>query len=111
MAEFEPPRDFTRGQSADHSWHEANAVEVVSDAIRRGLHPKGAVELVGESPHPSDPSSTNIEYRVPVVPAIMDHDQATTVTPSSEDAPLDYEDPGDTSEGHEDQSETGHADQ
>lgn len=67
----------------EHWWHRQNAVEVVSDAIRRGLHPKGEVEVVGESAHPSDPDTTNVEYRVPVVPAIVDHDQTTTVTPGA----------------------------
>lgn len=75
-------RAHTPGLAADHWWHIQNAVEVVSDAIRRGLHPKGDVELVGERSHPTDPNTTDVVYRVPVVPAIVDHDQTTTLTPA-----------------------------
>lgn len=89
-------RAHTPNLPDDHPWHEQNAVEVIADAIRRGLHPKGGVELVGERPHPTDPNSTDVEYRVPVVPAIVDHDQTTTVTPSSEDA--EAEEPDQTEE-------------
>jgi hypothetical protein len=74
-------RAHTPGLPADHWWHGQNAVAVLGDAIQRGLHPKGEVELVGESPHPTDPNTTDVEYRVPVVPSIIDHDQGTTVSP------------------------------
>jgi hypothetical protein len=76
-------RAHTPGLPADHWWHGQNAVAVLGDAIQRGLHPKGEVELVGESPHPTDRNTTNVEYRVPVVPAIVDHEPETTQTPGA----------------------------
>lgn len=75
-------RSHTLGLSVDHVTHQANAAATLQDALQRGMHPKGPVELVGEESHPSDPATTNVTYAVPVVPAVIDHENHTTVTPS-----------------------------
>lgn len=80
-------RSHTSGLDADHEYHRRNMVAVIQDALQRGLHPKGEPELVGERPHPSDPDTTDLEYRVQVVPAIVDHEPGLTATPSVELVP------------------------
>jgi hypothetical protein len=66
----------------DHPVHLANASETLGDAIRRGLHPKGDVHLVDAS-EVDEPREkyTSLTYAVDVVPAVIDHDAASTVTP------------------------------
>lgn len=69
------------GYGADHPAHTHNAAEVVADATRRGLHPKGPVRLVGSDVLEEKRSQTTaLTYEVPVVPAVIDHDAASTVT-------------------------------
>lgn len=81
-------RAHTKGLGADHEMHLPNFSGVLQSALQQGLHPKDVPELESESDHPSDPSSTNLAYRVKVVPAISDEDPASTVTPSSLNAAL-----------------------
>jgi hypothetical protein len=71
------------GIADDHPWHLANAGAVVQEAIQRGLHPKGDVMLVASQEHDRGPRSkwTDLTYQVPVVPAIVDTDAGSTVTP------------------------------
>lgn len=66
----------------DHPVHRLNAAEVLGDAIRRGLHPKSDVDLVDVA-ETDEPRSkiTALTYAVDVVPAIIDHDAASTLTP------------------------------
>lgn len=70
------------GIADDHPWHVANAGSVIQEAVQRGLHPKGDVVLVATEEHDNGPRSkwTDLTYQVPVVPAIVDHDPASTVT-------------------------------
>jgi hypothetical protein len=66
----------------DHPVHAQNAAEVVGDAMRRGLHPKGNVHLVDAVEHDEPRSQrTVLTYEVDVVPAIVDEDVNTTSTP------------------------------
>ena len=66
----------------DHPMHLRNAVAVIQDAVQRGLHPKGDVVLAEQSEHDEPRSKfTDLTYVVPVVPAIVDTDAASTVTP------------------------------
>jgi hypothetical protein len=74
-------RNHTRDLPADHESHLANFASTLQDALQRGLHPKAAPELVSETDHPVDPNSTDLTYRVPVVPAVADEEPETTVTP------------------------------
>jgi len=65
-----------------HPLHLANAAEVLGDATRRGLHPKGGVELVGSVETEGLRSGyTALTYAVDVVPAVVDRDAASTATP------------------------------
>lgn len=66
----------------DHPAHLRNAAEVLGDATRRGLHPKGDVHLVDvtEVDEPRE-KWTALTYAVDVVPAVIDRDPASTVTP------------------------------
>lgn len=66
----------------DHPVHRRNAAEVLGDAIRRGLHPKGDVHLVDVTETDERRNrTTSLTYAVDVVPAIVDHDAASTLTP------------------------------
>lgn len=66
----------------DHPVHLTNAAEVLGDAIRRGLHPKGDVHLVDAEEHDERRSRhTALTYEVDVVPAIVDDDVNSTLTP------------------------------
>lgn len=76
-------RHHTKGLPEDHEYHRTNFVSVLQAALQQGLHPKRAPELESEEPHPSDPNSTNITYRVHVVPSVADEHPETTVTPST----------------------------
>lgn len=60
--------------------HTANAVAVVSEAIQRGLHPRGDVSFDGASDHP-DGVSLTLTYSVETVPASIDHTPGETTTP------------------------------
>lgn len=67
---------------ADHPVHLANAGEVLGDALRRGLHPKGDVHLVDTAEHDERRSQhTALTYEVDVVPAVVDDDAESTLTP------------------------------
>lgn len=77
-------RVFTVGQvglGPDHPVHRMNAAETLGDAIRRGLHPKGDVHLIGavETDRPRE-RHTVLTYEVEVVPAVIDRDAASTVS-------------------------------
>lgn len=69
--------------------HAQNAAGVVSEAIQRGLHPKGDVRLVDTNvvdTSSGEPGSrvrvhTELTYAVPVVPASVDTVPESTVTP------------------------------
>jgi hypothetical protein len=66
----------------DSPVHLANATEVLGDAIRRGLHPKGDVHLIDVTEHDEPRSQhTALTYAVDVIPAVIDTDAASTVTP------------------------------
>jgi hypothetical protein len=70
----------------DSPMHARNAVGVVQEAIQRGLHPKGDVYLVDRTVVQEKRSvSTELTYAVDVEPASVDHDPASTVTPSDLD--------------------------
>lgn len=71
------------GIADDHPMHLANAGGVVQEAIQRGLHPKGDVMLVASEEHDYGRRHryTDLTYQVPVVPAIVDTDAGSTVTP------------------------------
>lgn len=75
-------RTHTVGLDQEHDMHRTNFGAVVQAALQQGLHPKCAPELESESPHPFDPNSTDLTYRVQVVPASVDGHPETTVTPS-----------------------------
>lgn len=77
------------GVADDHPMHEANAGGVIQDAVQRGLHPKGDVQLVASEEHDLGPRSqyTDLTYQVPVVPAVVDHDAASTTTVAGEHGP------------------------
>lgn len=74
-------RNHTPDLPVEHEHHFANLHAVLQDALQRGLHPKAAPELESEQPHPTDPNSTDLTYRVQVVPAVADQHPETTVTP------------------------------
>jgi hypothetical protein len=76
-------RHHTRGLPADHESHLTNFGAVLQQALQQGLHPKAAPELESEQDHPSDRNSTNLTYRVQVVPSVADVHPETTVTPSN----------------------------
>jgi len=76
-------RNHTQGLGPDHELHLPNFAAVLQDALQRGLHPKSAPELESEEAHPLDPNSTNLTYKVQVVPAVADEDPASTVTPGT----------------------------
>jgi hypothetical protein len=76
-------RAHTRDLPPDHEMHLTNFVGVLQSALQQGLHPKAAPELESETDHPSDKNSTNLTYRVQVVPAVADVHAETTVTPSN----------------------------
>jgi hypothetical protein len=70
------------GYGPHHPAHLANAGEVVGDAIRRGLHPKGDVHLVDVQEHDEPRSQySTLTYDVDVVPAVLDTHASTTITP------------------------------
>ena len=75
-------RSHTMGLPGDHWSHTSRFTEVVADAVRRGLHPKSAVRFESESAHPNDPKSVDLVYAVDVVPASVDTDSGSTVSPS-----------------------------
>lgn len=81
-------RSYTKGIDGRHPFHLDNFVSVLQAALQQGLHPKGAPELEAEADHPTDGKSTNLTYRVPVVPAVADVHPETTVTPSNLDLVL-----------------------
>lgn len=81
-------RSYTKGIDGHHPFHLDNFVSVLQAALQQGLHPKGAPELETEADHPTDGKSTNLTYRVPVVPAVADVHPETTVTPSNLDIVL-----------------------
>lgn len=64
----------------DVARHEANAAVVASEAIQRGLHPRGDVQFDGAEGHP-DGESVTLTYSVEVVPAVIDHSPQDTTTP------------------------------
>lgn len=67
-----------------HPAHEDNARHTLEEAIQRGLHPKGEARLVDtkEVPEVRDLVSSELTYEVEVVPAAVDDEAPTTVTPS-----------------------------
>lgn len=71
----------------DHPMHEANSRRVLEEALQRGLHPKGQVDLVDtrvfEHPERFWRDYTELDYAVDVVPAVIDHEAHTTVTPGA----------------------------
>ncbi|MET8826095.1 hypothetical protein ABZX40_13565 [Streptomyces sp. NPDC004610] len=67
---------WTGGDAA----HEANAAAVASEAIQRGLHPRGSVSFDGATDH-DDGVSTVLTYSVETVPASIDHTPQDTATP------------------------------
>jgi hypothetical protein len=69
------------GYGSDHPAHADNAAEVVADAARRGLHAKGAVELIGTDVHDEPRSQyTALTYEVAVTPAVIDYDAPSTTS-------------------------------
>lgn len=75
-----------RAISRDHPCHRNNAIRVVEEALQRGLHPKGHVQLVGHeqsAPDRRGKVDTTCTYSVEVEPAVTDTEAHTTVTPSS----------------------------
>jgi hypothetical protein len=70
----------------DHPCHEDNRVRTLEEAVQRGLHPKGEARLVSrevvERPR-RGMVSTACTYEVDVLPAVIDTEAYTTVTPSS----------------------------
>lgn len=75
-------RAHTRGLPLDHEMHRTNYGAVLQAAIQQGLHPKDVPELESEADHPTDPNSTDLTYRVQVVPAVADEEPETTLTPA-----------------------------
>lgn len=70
------------GIPTGHPLHLANAAETLGDAIRRGLHPKGDVHLVDAVEHADRRGGhTTLTYAVDVVPAVIDRDAPSTLTP------------------------------
>jgi hypothetical protein len=70
----------------DHSCHKNNAIRVVEEALQRGLHPKGHVQLAGHEQSEPDRRgkvNTTCTYSVEVEPAVTDTEAHKTVTPSS----------------------------
>jgi hypothetical protein len=75
--------DFPKG---DHPQHDANCLGVLQEALHRGLHPKGQPTLTAVTttvPNRRGQVSTYCTYEVPVVPAVIDDEAHTTVSPSS----------------------------
>ncbi|MEV6014733.1 hypothetical protein [Streptomyces sp. NPDC051997] len=60
--------------------HTANKAGVASEAIQRGLHPRGDVAFDGQEEHP-DGESLTLTYSVDTVPASVDHRPEDTTTP------------------------------
>lgn len=60
--------------------HVANAAAVASEAIQRGLHPRGDVSFDGAQDHP-DGQSVTLTYSVDTVPSSVDHRPQDTTTP------------------------------
>lgn len=75
-------RAHTRGLDPLHESHLTNFGAVLTEAIQRGLHPKDFPELESEEDHPWEKNTTNLTYRVQVVPAVTDTEPQTTVTPA-----------------------------
>lgn len=69
-------RDWT----GEEYQHEANRAGVASEAIQRGLHPRGDVSFDGAEDHP-DGESLTLTYSVDTVPASVDHHPEDTTTP------------------------------
>lgn len=70
------------GIPTDHPMHLANAAEVLGDAIRRGLHPKGDVHLVDVVEHAGRRGGhSDLTYEVEAVPAVIDREPESTLTP------------------------------
>lgn len=70
----------------DHPCHKSNAIRVVEEALQRGLHPKGHVQLADHKQSDPDPRgkvNTTCTYSVEVEPAVTDTEAHKTVTPSS----------------------------
>lgn len=77
-------RAWTRGLPADHWAHRPNLGATLQAALQQGLHPKSLPEFESESDHPTDPTrSTDLTYRVRVVPAVSDEDPDSTLTTSN----------------------------
>ena len=62
--------------------HVANAAAVASEAIQRGLHPRGDVRFDGPEDH-SDGHSLTLTYSVETVPSSVDRTPQDTATPRS----------------------------
>lgn len=76
-------RAWTRDLPADHWGHHPNLGATLQAALQQGLHPKGMPELESEADHPTDPTrSTDLTYRVRVVPAVADEEPGNTLTPA-----------------------------
>lgn len=60
--------------------HARNKVATLNEAINRGLHPQEEATFDGVEPHP-DGVSVYLDYSVEVVPAIVDGDAPSAVTP------------------------------
>jgi hypothetical protein len=64
----------------DDPVHDANKATVLSEAVQRGLHPRGAVSFDGMTDH-VDGVSTVLTYSVETVPASVDTAPQETTTP------------------------------
>ena len=73
-------RDVAPDSASNESFHEANKVAVLQEAINAGLHPKSAAVFVG-SEDLADGVSVVFRYEVEVVDASEDADPAGTYTP------------------------------
>jgi len=62
--------------------HTANLAGAAQAAIQAGVHPKGEPFLAGVRPHETAPANVILTYAVPVVPAVIDKDPDSTVTPT-----------------------------
>jgi hypothetical protein len=70
-----------------HPQHEANWLGVLQEALHRGLHPKGKVQLANvemSEPDRRGHVTTTATYEVEVEPASTDREAHTTVAPSSD---------------------------
>lgn len=75
-----------RAVPRDHACHKNNAIRVVEEALQRGLHPKGDVQMASyeqSEPDRRGKVNTTCIYSVEVEPAVTDTEAHKTVTPSS----------------------------